>query len=107
MSGLDDYTKKYKGYMGALTADLNAAKEIEPEVKRTIAEVLNGKAGTKLIARYGDDPAVAIYAAICLSQNGDPTALDKYHLSEEVKERAKAVGKAFAAEKEGGLGVEM
>ncbi|MEI7482931.1 MAG: MobF family relaxase [Elusimicrobiota bacterium] len=107
VSGLDDYTQKYKGYMGALTADLNAAKEIEPEVKRKIAEVLNGKAGTKLIAKYGDEPAVAIYAAICLSQNCDPAALDKYHLPEDVKKRAKTVGKAFSAEKEGGAGKEM
>ena len=93
--------------MGTLTADLNAAKEIEPEVKQTIAEVLNSKDGTKLIARYGDDPPVAIYAAICLSQNGDPAALDKYHIAEDIKKRAAALGKAFSSEKEGGLGMEM
>jgi hypothetical protein len=93
--------------MGALTADLNATKEIEPEVKRNIAEVLNGKAGAKLIARYGDDPPVAIYAAICLSRNGDPAALDKYHIPEDVKKRAAAVGKAFSKKNAGGLEKEI
>ena len=105
--GLDDYTKKYKAYMGSLTTDLNAAMEIEPEVKRTVAEVLNGKAGIKLIAKYGDEPAIVIYAAICLSQNGDPAALDKYHLSEDVKARVAVVGKAFLKENAGGLEMEM
>ena len=75
--------------------DLNAAKEIALEVKRNVAEILNGPAGTKLIAKYGDEPIVAIYAAICLSQNGDPKALDRYQLPEDVKERAKALGKTF------------
>jgi conjugative relaxase-like TrwC/TraI family protein len=107
VSGLDDYTQRYRNYMRILTADLNAAKEILPEAKRSAAEVLNSETGTKLIAKYGDEPALAIYAAICLSQNGDPTVLDKYHLAEDVKKRAAALGKAFSSEKKGGLGMEM
>ena len=91
VDGLPDYTRKYKGYMEALTTEINSAKEIEPEVKRDVAEFLNGKDGTELIARYGDEPDVAIYAAVCLAQKGDVTALEKYHIPEEVKERARKV----------------
>jgi conjugative relaxase-like TrwC/TraI family protein len=104
VDGLPDYTRKYKGYMEALTTEINSAKAIEPEVKRDVAKFLNGKDGTELIVRYGDEPDVAIYAAICLAQKGDVTALEKYHIPEEVKERAK---KASSKEKDGGWTMEM
>jgi DNA repair protein RadC/superfamily II DNA or RNA helicase len=93
VKGLNDLTHKYKGIQKEVTKKITFI-ELPITEKEKIAEVLNSKAGMKLLAKAGENSESVIYAGLCMAHNGNKDILDKYELKEDVKKDVEKILKS-------------